>query len=247
MDDTITDTQAVEEVGAEEQALPTEQPEDPAAITPAEPEQTEDTGDSDKEESLPESEDKLKSFAKGQGIEDIDKLSKREKSLLKVAYDNQAEFQRSRQQASELEKTLRTDLASASQAGDQPLVQELAERVEQLTMTQNVNNFFNDGTPEEVAEKKALEPVMAKMVTDDQQLGLLVKRGLISFEQLYSMAKGSDASRDQKLKSDASRETLQKVADKQSAKAVVGSATTSDLSSSEKKDPFLAGFERNGS
>lgn len=238
---TTTDATLVEDTGAE-QALPVEQVEQSAATeNTAEPTTTEATG---AEEALPEVEDKLKSFAKGQGIEDISQLSERELKFLKIAYDNQAEYQRTRQKTTELEKNLRSDISTATANGDTDLVYKLAAEVESLRLTQNINDFFSNGTKEEVAEKKALEPVMAKMVTDDPNLAQLVRSGYISYDQLFAMARGSDSSRDEKLRLDGGRDALKKVADKTTAKAVSGSATTADLSSAKEDDPFLRGFDK---
>ena len=214
-----------DETGAE--ALPVEASEQPAATT-AEPTQTEAEGDA---ESVPEADDKLASFAKGQGIDSMEGLSDREKRLLKVAYDNNAEFQRNRQRATELEKTL----SAPQPTDDDTVVNALASEVQNLKMAQSVQNFWTDNP-----EAREFEGKMTELVTSRPEIGQMVKYGHLSIGDLYSLAQGSDPAA---LKAAGGKEALEKVAKKQQAKAIPGSATTSEFSQAEKEDAFSKGFD----
>jgi hypothetical protein len=240
MAQTTTDDAPAIEPGADE-ALPVTQDDQTAATEPAEPTSTQAEGEdaAPAEDSVPKADDKLNAWAESKGIT-LD--SEGAIKAAKIAMDNQAEYQRTRQQASELEKSLKQDMSNAVAAGDDDLVASLAQEVQGLKLTQSVNTYLSTGTSEEVAEKKALEPVMGQIVTDNPDIGTMVKQGFLSLDQLAAMARGSDRGREAQLKADGGREALQKVADRTSAKAVVGSATTSDLTGNEQVDPFDAGF-----
>lgn len=201
--------------------------------------------------SVPEADDKLASFAKGVGIEDLSQLSERELMLLKVAKDNQAEFQRNRQKASELEKVLTTgeqpapDLSGIpKEVLEHPFVKTLMERVDRIEQTtstmsleQQVGNFFSSNP-----DAKALEDSMTQIVTDRPEIGQLVRSGYLSLGDLYAMAQGSSGAIDA-AKADGGREALQKVASKQAARAVPGFATTSAMIV-EAGDPVLEAIKK---
>lgn len=220
----------------EDAALPSDTQADSTAETTAS--EQEQTSSGDEKKSLPdEIDDKLKRFAKGQGIDDVSELSPREMSLLKSAYDNKAEQDRARQKASQLEKSLVATPSGASADAADP---DLRERLDRIEMTQNVNTFFAENP-----DAKALEEKMANIVTERPEIGQLVKSGYLSVSDLYDLARGSDTSRDEQLKADGGREALKKVASKQQAKAVPGHATSSQLTDNEPEDAFLKAFESN--
>jgi len=137
--------------------------------------------------------------------------------------------------ASELEKTLTTQpdppLDANGNAAD-PMTQ-LAMKVQAMETAQAVNNFFISNP-----DAKALEGAMTKIVTDNPTIGELVKNGYLNIGQLYAMAKGSDASLEDRLKKDGGHEALEEVAKRQRGSAVQGKATSSDLGSGEKPDLF---------
>jgi hypothetical protein len=116
-------------------------------------------------------------------------------------------------------------------------------RIDAIILERNVEKFFNaDGNPEVAAERKALEPAMSDIVTNNPAIGQMVKAGFMSYEQLAALAKGSDPSYGSKLKQAGGREALETVATRQQARAVQGVATTSAVSGDTPSDPFLDGF-----
>jgi hypothetical protein len=226
--------------GAEE-ALPAEDQEESAALAAKEPENSQTQGD--EETSVPEvDDDKLKSFAKGLGIEDVTSLSERERKLLKVAKDNQAEFQRKAQEASELERTLTKSnaqaIADATNSGEVDTAELALARVAALELQTSVNSFFGSNP-----DARQHEQEMVKLITDRPQVGLLVRQGALSVADLYSMVRGSDTKVVEEAESKGAQKALQQLANKQTAKAVPGGATTSSFSVSGKKDAFEAGFD----
>jgi hypothetical protein len=225
--------------GAKE-ALPENTETDGAALPANEQEQSQTQGD--EETSVPAVDDKLTSFAKGLGIEDVSALSERELKLLKVAKDNQAEFQRQAQKASELEKTLSTsarqDIDAATESGEVDAAQLALAEVAALKLQNSVSNFFLTNP-----DAKQHEQEMVKLITDRPQLGAMVKQGALSIPDLYAMVRGSDPTVVAEAKAQGGKQALQQLANKQLAKAVPGSATTASLSTQEKKDPFLEAFD----
>lgn len=238
-DEPITADEEVK-TGAEE-ALPVDPKEEAAALES--PEQKEGQTQGEEEPSVPTvDDDKLKSFAKGLGIEDVSELSERELKLLKVAKDNQAEFQRNAQKASELEKTLTKSnsqaIADATTNGEIDTAELALARVAALELQTSVNNFFTTNP-----DAKEHEQEMVKIVTDRPEVGLLVRQGALSVADLYSLARGGDQALVTEAKTKGAQEALQQLANKQIAKAVPGSATTSSYSTSGKKDAFEEGFD----
>lgn len=216
---TITD-ENIETTGAETPALPVAD-ETPAADetqTNDEPSKESEGEEEDKTEtSLPETDDKLQSFAKGQGIDDISELSERELKLLKVAKDNQAEFQRNRQKASELEKSVTTQSDSeaekvAEETGQDP---ELLKRLQRVEVRESIRDFWN-----QEGIDKAFEPAMIDLLKTKPYLAG-------DLESLYAaavMKSGGVAA----VKSQGKREALESLAHKQQAAVPAGNATTKD-------------------
>ncbi|HJQ07989.1 MAG TPA: hypothetical protein VJ836_00745 [Candidatus Saccharimonadales bacterium] len=224
--------------GAED-ALPEESDDDGAALEA--PEQKNQPQGDDKK-SVPEVDDKLQSFAKGLGIEDLSSLSERELKLLKVAKDNQAEYQRNAQKASELEKTLKKDnqqeIDDATASGEvDPGKLALAE-IASLKLQNSVNTFFTNNP-----DAKKHEADMVKLVSERPEVGQLVRQGALSVSDLYALVRGTSSSLGEETKAEGAKEALQQLANKQIAKAVPGSATTSSFTSSDKKDAFEQGFD----
>jgi hypothetical protein len=115
----------------------------------------------------------------------------------------------------------------------------LEARLQAIETERSVERFFN-GNP----DAKAYEAKMAEMVTNDPNLNYLVNHNVLSVESLYQMARGADPSLEASLKTEGGREALQKVADKQQAKAVPGNATSSQMAASgptrETRDAWYA-------
>lgn len=217
MEETTTTVDTTVDTGAQE-ALPA-QVENTADATTT-------TTDSPAEgaSALPEVDEKLQSFAKGQGIDNISELSERELKLLKVARDNQAEFQRKSQKASELEKTfsqVSDQIAeqTAQQTGVDPAV---LKRLQALEVNKAVSDFFGSHP-----EARQYEQDMIKVYHQKPYLG-------VDLDALYAtalvQAGGMDA-----VKSQGKKEALSNLAHKQQATAPTGNATTQ---SSPKEKPF---------
>lgn len=218
MDETTTDEQTVD-TGAE-QALPETQ--ETTADSSNDVSSSESTNEG-AQEALPEADesaDKLASFAKGQGIEDVSELSEREQKLLKVAYDNNAEFQRNRQKATELEKSLSTASDSyaeevAGQTGQDP---ELLKRVQRVEVRDAVRDFW-DSNPE--ARKLEKEMVQELQVRPHLAGDL---------EALYAVVSTKNP---EAVRSQVKQDTLKNLANKQQASVPTGNATSSTISSNK--------------
>src|SRR3569833_275714 len=219
----ITETSAGSP-GAEE-ALPEQTAEQPADSTSEQQDKSSTAGDAGA--SVPEVDEKLKAYAESKGIT-LD--SEGALKAAKIAMDNQAEYQRTRQQASELGKALQQPETPAQGSEDDPAL----ARIQAVELKLAVNDFW-----QQEGHDRTLEPKMAEIVTENPNLGLLVKSGYLSLDQLYSMARGSDTNRDADLKAAGGKEALQDVASKQQAKAIHGAATTSAMGTAEvPKDNF---------
>lgn len=238
MDEQTTTDEPILPDGADT-ALPTGDQDDSAALATQEQKNSQTQGDATAP--VPEVDDKLKSFAKGLGIEDISDLSERETKLLKVAKDNQAEYQRKAQESSELKKTVSGDaqqaIADAVNTGTVDDAQLALAQVAALKLENSVDKFFNSNP-----DAKQHETAMVKLITDRPEIGVLVRQGQLSVGDLFSMVRGGDQKIVEEAKNQGGKEALQQLANKQLAKAVPGSATTSSYSS-DKKDAFSAGFD----
>lgn len=169
-------------------------------------EQSPETGG---DEPLPDKD--LASFAKGQGIDNVEELSERELKLLKVARDNQAEFTRKRQKDSELERTLSNtsdDVAEevAESTGQDP---ELLKRMQRLEVRTAVQDFWDTNPDAREYEKD----MIAKLGEKPHLAGDL--------DALYAVVLREKAS---ETTSKAKREALENLAQKQQAAAPRGNA-----------------------
>lgn len=100
----------------------------------------------------------------------------------------------------------------------------LAAQVQALTLKSTVQDFWSSNP-----DAKQYEAKMTEIVTTNPNIGELVKNQYLSLDQLYAMAKGSDPSRETALKQEGGKEALKTVADRQQAKAITGSATSSAM------------------
>lgn len=211
-DEPITEPVAPE-TGAE-QALPVES-EPVAADAPSHDEPSDDSEGGDAP--VPETDDKLQSFAKGQGIDNISELSERELKLLKVARDNQAEFQRNRQKATELEKTM-GDMSNqsaeqvAQATGQDP---EVLKRLQNVEVKEAIRDFWD-----EHPDAKPLQAEMAKIAVESGLYGS--PEAILKASYALALANNPDIA-----KSKGKKEALSELAHKQQAAVPTGNATTS--------------------
>ncbi len=226
MEPTTTDPSVVEP-GAETSAQPAAPAEPESAATqPNEPIINEEQPEE------PSADDNSKWFeSKG-----IDPNSPEAVSKLAEMYRNaEKQMHQSTAQASELRKALDSgdtagqSLDPESFDMDNPVVAQLVEEINTMksyqanqALTSTVKDFFASNP-----DAQQYEATMANMVTEDENLGALVKGGYLSMDKLYAMAKGSDASRETDLKQAGGKEALERVASKQQARAVQPGATTS--------------------
>lgn len=221
----VSEPQVINGVAVDDQGQALTLPEDTAEETPAvndsttETEQPADDGATESKEALPEeADDKLKSFAKGQGIDDLSSLSQREMSLLKSAYDNKAEQDRMRQQASELEKA--SKITNEQLPDDATPEQVDNVRIRNLELTMEVQRW-KLANPDKLAQEQAMVNVLS-----DPNKRAMVQEGYLSLDDVYSIAKSTSGS-DDDLKSQGKREALETLAHTQQAAVPRGNAVNS--------------------
>ena len=217
MEETTTTAEVIQDTGAET-ALPVQDTNAADATTTT----TESPAEGAK--ALPEVDEKLQSFAKGQGIEDISELSERELKLLKVARDNQAEFQRKSQKASELEKTFHeaSDQVAEQTAANTGVDSAVLKRLQALEVNKAVSDFFSSHP-----EAKDYEQKMVEVYQQKPYLG-------VDLEALYATALVQSGGMNA-VKSQGKKEALSSLAQKQQATAPIGNATNSGT---PKEKPF---------
>jgi hypothetical protein len=175
-------------------------------------------------EALPAEDDKLQKFASSHGL-DLDSPSAIKAA--KMAMDNQAEFQRTRQKASEMEKTMTTmsdESATqvAEQTGQDP---EVLKRLQRMEVKDSIREFW-DKNP----DARNYEGEMAKIAVES---GLYGTPDAI-LKAAYAMARSSDPDA---LKSQGKREALESLAHKQQAAVPTGNAVTQGTSSASTITP----------
>lgn len=149
-------------------------------------------------------------------------------ALSKVAemYRNaEKQMHQSTEAKAQLQQALQQPVQQAYVNEDGDVVTQLQQQVQAMQMKQSVRDFW-----EQNPDAKAYESKMTELVTSNPNMAQLVQAGYLGLDNLYQMAKGSDPNRETTLKTEGGREALQKVADKQQARAVTGNATSSAMS-----------------
>lgn len=224
MDEEITTTPAAPAEAAVEQTQPAEQsapevPEQPAASEPSEtsPAATE-------EQSAPEADEQLQKFAQSQGI-DLDSPSAIKAA--QIAMKARSEATRNYQKASELEKATTITQEQLPQDATQTQVDNARLRNMELTMQ-------IQGWKMQNADKLALEGEMVKVLADPAKKEL-VQAGYLSLDDVYALAKANAPDNSAEVRSQASQETLQRLAQKQQAAVPTGHATNQATGPAQKK------------
>lgn len=228
-----TEPQMINGVAVDDQGqaipVPEESEDSPAAVeTPASEPQAEpatvteeaDTGAST--EALPDDyQKKLQSYAKGQGIDDLAGLSKREMSLLKSAYDTKADRDRVAQASGQLEQSMAqmSDQSAEVQAEATGADPDLLKRVQRQEVKASIRDFW-DANP----EARQYEAQMTEIAST---AGLYGTPEAI-LKAAYAMAKASDSDN---LKAQGRQEALETLRDKQQAAVPRGNAVSSTPSS----------------
>lgn len=217
-----TTTEVPEEAGAE--ALPVDSGQTEAAqTTEATEEPTQESEEKGGETPVPEAEDdKLKKFAESHGIE-LD--SDNAKKAAKMAMDNQAEFQRNRQKATELEKSMveQSDTfseAAAEQTGQDP---EVLKRINRMEVKQSIRDFWDDHPEARKHEQAIKAKIQESGVSGTAEAVLRAGWAMV-------VADNPDI-----LKSQGKKEALQSLAHKQQA-AVPNGKATNPAASPKSKD-----------
>ena len=130
--------------------------------------------------------------------------------------------------ASELEKTV---LGGTKQAIDEAAANGTADtaeialaRVAALELQNTVNGFWAENP-----DAKQHEQAMVALVNERPEIGQLVRQGALSISDLHAMVKGSNPATETEAKTQGAQEALQQLANKQTAAAVPGAATTSAM------------------
>lgn len=216
-----TITTAADDTGASTDAQPVETASPEAVQTTTAPEQQTE------QPSEPSEDEQLAKFAESKGLTlDSDNATK----AAKMAMNAEKLMHQKTARASELEKSIATQSdeqaeAVAEQTGQDP---ELLKRLQRVEVKEAVRDFWN--TPDEGGSTpdRSLEPAMIKLLETKPHLAG-------DLESLYASAvvKSGGISA---VKSQASRETLEKLAHSQQAAVPTGNATTSGTGAKEK--PF---------
>lgn len=197
-------------------AVPDEEEQAEAVEETTQEQQTEETTEETQESEGDEK--KLQKYAESHGIE-LDSPSA--KKAAKMAMDNQAEFQRNRQKASELEKTMgemsdtsATQVAEAT--GQNP---ELLKAVQRLQVKDSIREFW-DNNP----EARQYESEMAKIANEAGLYGS--PEAILKASYAMAVAGSTDS-----IKSQGKQEALKSLAQKQQAAVPTGKAVTSSMTS----------------
>lgn len=102
-------------------------------------------------------EDGLAKFAKGQGIEDFDNLSDRERKLLKIAHDNQKAYRKTNDKKITEQVVESVDSPKTNETEDESFKREFR----QYKYEKQVDDFWKDTN-----KSRSLEPIMAKILSD---------------------------------------------------------------------------------
>ena len=219
MDDSTTTNGPAVDTGADN-AQPAVTTEPSAENQPTEPTHAESEQDS--QQAAP-ADDNL-SWLSNKGID-----PQSPEALAKVAemYRNaEKQMHQNAQKASTLEQSI-TEASQQADVVNQEPTPEWVARLNQLELKDKVNTFFSqDGIDAE------MRPKMAEYAANNPNVSYLVENGIMSMNDLYNMVRGSDPGLLSSAKQEGGREALQKVADKQQAKAVTGAATSSQMANS---------------
>lgn len=214
MDDQTTTEETVEQSTGAQEALPEETTQESAEQTASESTEVEETstGEETQEPSLPDADEKLQKYAKSHGIE-LDSPSAIKAA--QIAMNNQAEFHRTKQQKSELEKVIDNGITEEAEA--RGMTDDERLDIARIKAKLTVREFF-DATP----EAKTYEKQMIELLGDNPHLAG-------DLEGLYAKALLKSGN-SETLKLEGAKEALQSLAGKQRAAAPAGAAVNSNTS-----------------
>lgn len=211
-------TPVSDDSGVEASTQPEQSPETQAAETQPS-ESTAEPKSSEAESSTP-ADDNLAWLQENKGF---DPTSPDAIAKLAEMYRNAETQLRSTRNDTKLQQVLQQPTETPEFTQDDPNAA-LAAQVQALTLKSTISDFWADNP-----DARQYESKMTEIVTGNPNIGELVKNGYLGIDNLYQMAKGADPSLEQSLKTEGGREALQKVADKQQARAVSPAATSSAM------------------
>lgn len=227
MTETTTPEAPVTEAPVETPVEPIEQQPEEAVTTTTEPTPTDPPTEGPAPADNPE-EDDLSDYWSKKGI-DISTPEGQAKAAKSYREAEQA-MHRKNQEASELSKQLTDQPVHVD--SDDPLVQQLANKVVTLERSQNVAKFVDN-----VKLTSAQEQVMSEYLTQNPQKVQMVNAGLMSLEDVYTLS-GAGKEDPTSLKQAGRAEAIQELADKQRATAASGSASAGSTSTSVTAENF---------
>jgi hypothetical protein len=159
----------------------------------------------------------------------IDPSSPEAVSKLAEMYRNaEKTMHQSRQQASQLEKTISTEnnqaIAEAAASGNVDAAELALAKIAAVEVQMSVNNFFSQNP-----DAKQYEQAMVELISQRPQVGAMVKSGALGINDLYAMARGNDTHALEEAKTQGGQQALQQLANKQTAATLPGAATTSAM------------------
>lgn len=214
MDDQTTTDVPVTDTGADT-ALP-DQAEQTTAVTDDSDQSANEatTSEGEADASVPETDDKLQRYAESHGIE-LDSPSAIKAA--RIAMNNQAEYQRTRQKASQLEKSMvdsGDDYAEqvAQATGQDP---ELLKRVQRMEIRDSIRDFYDQVPTAREFDDQIKEKILSSGISGSPEAVL---------KAAWAMVQADDAD---SLKSEGAKNALNNLASKQRAAAPTGSAVSS--------------------
>ena len=228
-DQSITDVPA--DSGAQD-ALPADADQTAAATDTNDQEREEDSSQGG-DTPVPDTDEKLTKFAASHGLE-LDSPSAIKAA--KIAMNNQAEFQRTRQKSSQLEKSMveQSDEYAervAEATGQDP---ELLKRLQRMEIKEAKRDFFTTNPKAESYEEEIKEKILKSGISGSAEAVLSAAWAMVQ-------ADNSDS-----LKSEGGREALQTLASKQRAAAPAGSAVNGGFSPKQITRQMIADKTRAG-
>jgi len=134
------------------------------------------------------------------------------------------------QKASELEKTVQISAEEVPMDATPADID--SARVRNIELKQQLIDWRQSNP-----DKRDYEAQMTEVLNEDPNIKALVREGYISIDKLFAMTKGMDSGREETVKSQAKKETLQELAQKQQAAVPAGNAVASSGTGAEPITP----------
>lgn len=166
------------------------------------------------------------------------------KKVVSMAYNSEKQMTKATQEASELRKSLTPGPVEKPQ-GYQATDPVMSEFIQDYRRDKLINNFKQSHQ-----DWQQHEPAMAELLNQQVSTAYgvmtrsqLVNAGVISLEDIYSMAKGSAPVNTDQVKAETRQEVLQTLANTQRAGGGAGNATNSNAQTPA-EDPIMAAIRK---